>query len=73
MVNKTEIFKLVWRGWFIGATALLVPAFLIVALVNDLPGEFFLVPLLVPLISAMQGVLVGGLVVLGLTIWPAKS
>ena len=73
-MKKSFIFKMVWRGWFVGATAIFTPLFLLAALfAPDAPKEMAFAVLLVPFIAALQGVMFGGLVVLGLTIWPPKS
>jgi hypothetical protein len=73
-MNKKLIFKLVWRGWFIGASTLFTPLFLFVALFGtEVPREMLFSVPLIPVIAALQGVVAGGLVVLGLTIWPPKN
>lgn len=73
-MNKKLIFKLVWRGWFVGVSALFTPLFLFAALFSPhAPREMLFSVPLIPVIAAMQGVMAGGLVVLGLTIWPPKD
>jgi len=72
-MDRARIFKLVWRGWFVGASAIFIPLSILGVLVGDISREMMLIPLLVPVITAIQGAIAGGLVVLGLTIWPSKS
>ena len=74
-----ELFKVVWRGWFIGTTAIFMPILLLAAITKILPNsdsssyEVVLGILMVPLIAAMQGMLAGGLVLLGLKLRPVKE
>jgi hypothetical protein len=71
-MDRTQVFKLVWRGWFVGVSAIATPLFAILALLPDAPPvPLFFVPI-VPLVAALQGLLVGALVLIGLTIWPSK-
>jgi hypothetical protein len=73
-MDKGYIFKAVWRGWFVGATAFFVPLFLLAAVfAPEAPQEVWLAPLMVPVITAVQGVVLGGIVVLGLSLWPLKQ
>lgn len=73
MIDKGLLFRAVWRGWFVGATVVLVPLMLLAALLRpEAPVQMFVAPLLVPLITAIQGIFVGALVVLGVTIWPMR-
>lgn len=72
-MDKKTIFKMVWRGWFIGGTVVLVPMILLtIILTPQLPISALLAILLVPVITAFQGVIFGGIVILGLVIWPLK-
>ena len=71
-MDRTQVFKLVWRGWFVSVTAIFTPLFAILALLPGTPSvPLFSVPI-IPLVAALQGVLVGALVLLGLTIWPSE-
>lgn len=71
-MDRAQVFKLVWRGWFVGVSAIFTPLFAILALLPDGPSvPLFSVPI-VPLVAALQGVLVGALVLLGQIIWPSK-
>ncbi|GJM05204.1 MAG: hypothetical protein DHS20C09_11950 [marine bacterium B5-7] len=73
-MEKGKVFKLVWRGWFVGVSAIFTPLFILGLLVEP---SFEAVPLygviLVPVIAAFQGVMAGGLVCLGLAIWPQRT
>lgn len=76
-VSREIVFKLVMRGWFAGVFVIFVPILLIASVARAIAapalwGEALLGFLLVPLIAAGQSVIVGGLVVLGLTVWPPK-
>lgn len=64
---------LVWRGWFVGGSVLLAPILLVLGLTGDRPRELLLAALLTPVITAVQGLLVGALVLLGLRIWPPRD
>lgn len=76
--TEGELFRLVWRGWFAGVLVLFVPVWLLGLIVLMAQGNWGeLVPaaigiVLLPIIAAMQGVLAGGLVWLGLLVWPQK-
>lgn len=72
-MEKITLFKLVWRGWFVGATLLFIPLyFLLVLLEPEIPKESMLAIPLIPIITAVQGIIVGALVLLGVSIWPLK-
>ena len=72
-MDKAVLFKLVWRGWFVGVTVLFVPLLLVAVIISpETPPEMKYGILMVPFIAAAQGALVGGLVLLGVTIWPIK-
>lgn len=72
MDNKS-IFKMVWRGWFVGATIVFVPMILLtIFLIPQLPISAIFAVLLVPVVTAFQGVIFGGVVVLGLKVWPFR-
>jgi hypothetical protein len=73
-MNKKYIFKMVWRGWFAGVTAIFTPLFILVAILSpETPKQMLLAVPLIPLVAAVQGAMFGGLVILGLTIWPSKK
>ena len=77
-LTGSELFSLVWRGWFFAILAILIPAILIAGFMAFLPGtnigisELFISILLVPVIAAGQGVLAGCIVLFGLLIKPTK-
>ena len=72
-MDRAQVFKLVWRGWFVGVSAIATPLFAIHSLLAAAPSvPLYFLPI-VPLIAALQGLLVGALVLLGLTIWPSKQ
>ena len=70
-LDSTDLFTLVWTGWFWGVISIFAPFFLLAALVvlftkptdalDVLVGAFML-----PLIGALQGIIAGALVVFGL-------
>ena len=68
-----SLFTRVWRGWAVGVSVVFVPISLLVAVLSDeAPDQLlYLIPV-VPLIAALQGLLVAALVVLGLKILPPK-
>ena len=72
-MENITLFKLVWRGWFVGASILFIPLFLLLVLFGpEIPKESLLAIPLIPIITAVQGVFVGILVLLGVSIWPLK-
>lgn len=73
-MDKSFIFKMVWRGWFVGATIIFIPLIMLTIMLSpEAPKSILLSVFLIPLIAALQGLIVGGLVILGLTIWPPKN
>ena len=73
-MNKGVLFKHVWRGWFVGVSVLFTPLFLLAALfAPDAPPQMMFGVFMIPIIAAFQGVFAGGLVLLGVTIWPVKT
>jgi len=73
-MTSGELFKRVWKGWFVGASIIFAPLFLLSALLRpDAPPSMALAVLGVPAITAFQGVIIAGIVVLGAKIWPVKS
>ena len=70
-MERIELFKQVWRGWFVGVSVLITPLALLAALLApETPPQMVFGVLMIPVIAAAQGIIVGGLVLLGLTIWP---
>ena len=68
-----DLFRVVWTGWFFGIAAIFLPfASVVTALIAlSRPAEAtqgLLAIILVPLIAAGQGAIVGGLVLFGLWI-----
>ncbi len=78
-LTGTELFHLVFRGWFAGVTAIFVPFLFLGLLVSVLPDNdesavgMMLGVFMVPFIAAMQGLMIGALVLFGLKIWPPKN
>ena len=74
----SNVFSLVWRGWFAGVLVIFLPLWLLGIVVLVISGSWGQVLpmlgglLMLPLIAAGQGALIGGLVLLGLHIWPPK-
>ena len=63
------MFKQVWKGWTVGVSAVFLPVFLIVALVQpNTPDKLLFAIPLIPIIAAGQGILIGVIVCLGLKI-----
>jgi hypothetical protein len=68
----------VWRGWFAGLLVIFLPFWLLGVVVFLIGGNWTQMPQMLgglvalPLIAAGQGVLAGGLVLLGLKVWPPK-
>ena len=80
MIPQTSpsMFGLVWRGWFAGLLVIMLPLWLFATVAGLLTGQPRAMQMLagivlLPLIAAGQGVMVGGLVVLGLKVWPRKA
>jgi hypothetical protein len=78
-VTGGELFKLVWRGYFVGLLVLFAASLLIaipVALSNSGSNDavnfanLAIAMLMVPLVAAGQGVMIAGLVLLGLGVRP---
>jgi hypothetical protein len=72
-VGKWQLFKLIWRGWFVAGTVLFSPILLVLSLTGDRPRELLIAVFMAPLIFALQGLLFGALVLLGLRIWPPRD
>ncbi|ERS10719.1 hypothetical protein RYH70_01585 [Alloalcanivorax xenomutans] len=72
-MDKGYLFKSIWRGWFVGMTVTFVPFILLWTFVRlEASLHTVLMVFMVPVVAALQGVFVGGLVLLGLTIWPME-
>ena len=80
-ITGSELFRLVWRGWFVGVIAIFLPTFLLFGFTIVVPGyhselrpaEYFLGLLVLPFIAAGQALIVGALVSLGLKIRPPRE
>jgi hypothetical protein len=78
-VSGESVFGLVWRGWFAGVMVIFLPIAIIAILITALRGawnetlQMSLGLIAVPVIAAGQGLIAGGLVALGLTVWPKKK
>ncbi|WP_153067377.1 hypothetical protein [Steroidobacter cummioxidans] len=77
VLSGTDVFRLVWRGWFFGVMAIFLPLFLAFGILIVLPGytkqspaEYFLSLFLLPLIAAGQGA--GAFVLFGLRVRPPR-
>jgi len=73
-MNLIAVFKWVWRGWFVGVSVIFTPIFLLITFFHpDMPYKSaFMIPL-VPVIAALQGLIVGGIVIAGLKLWRPKD
>jgi hypothetical protein len=73
------VFGLVWRGWFAGLLTIFLPVWIFAMLTFALTGRWEeMLPALgglamMPAIAAIQGLIAGGLVSLGLRVWPPKT
>ena len=78
-VRGGDLFSLIWRGYFVGATLIILPLTIIILIGNlfAMGSEFQWPMIFAPVmgvgIAALQGVIVGGLVLLGLRIYPPKA
>ena len=76
--QNVSLFRLVWRGWFVSVTVIFVPLYLVSHLIGIGGGDSvsgvssLVIVVLIPIIAALQGVVVGALVVLGNKIKPIK-
>jgi len=74
-----EIFSIIWRGWFIGVTVIFMPISLIAGVAALLSRsqensfEILAGVVMVPIIAAMQGIIISGIILLGLKLWPPKK
>ena len=74
-----NIFGLVWRGWFAGLLVIFLPFWLLGTVACLVTGnwdqlvQLLLGLVMLPLIAAGQGVMAGGLILLGLKVWPPKA
>lgn len=74
--SGSEVFRLVWRGWFYGVLVIFLPFFVVAALVVGFGAgkwEALLYPVMVPLVAGLQGVVAGWLVLLGLKLRPPNG
>ncbi|WP_194842700.1 hypothetical protein [Endozoicomonas sp. OPT23] len=68
------MFKNIWKGWTVGVSVIFTPLFLLISLVQpDVPTSMLLAVPLIPVIAALQGVLISSLVCLGLKILSFKN
>ena len=78
-LSGSDVFRLVWRGWFAGVLSIFVPIWAIAVIVVVVSRSWEeLAPavvglILLPIIAAMQGIIVGGVVTLGQVVWRRKS
>ena len=70
---KSQLFKTVWKGFFVGGSLVFTPLFLVMMMTYPVikPTSYFAV-LAVPLVIGIQGLIVACTVVLGVSIWPVK-
>ena len=79
-LSGSDLFNLIWRGWFVGVTAMCLPLAVVVGLKlvisgesDQVPDQYLLAPVLIPVIAAGQGVIVGALVLFGLFVRPPRK
>jgi len=73
-MESGKIFKLIWRGWFVGATVFFMPMFILFFILHpEAPRSAVASVLLIPLITWIQGIFLACIVLLGLKIWPIKK
>lgn len=74
-----ELFDTVWRGYVVGMTVIFIPFALLGLLASIFPNsdesvlEMVLFLVMVPVIAGFQGIMFGGLILLGLKVWPPKK
>lgn len=84
-IRRSELFRMIWKGWFLGVFVIFIPLFSVIAISALLGGDadiettlfstnvensivgIIMMPFLVALIAAIQGIFVGLLVALGLS------
>jgi hypothetical protein len=71
-----ELFRLIWRGWFVGTTVTFIPILLVIDLVAR-PGldlsQYLLFIVAFPIMNAMNGAIVAGQILLGLFLVPPRK
>jgi len=80
-ISGGELFRLIWRGYFIAVTGIFLVAFLVFGTAAMYSGaepgmklsEFALGLLLVPVIAAGQGLIIGSVVLFGHFVKPPRS
>ena len=76
-VTGKSLFKTIWLGWVIGLSAIFIPVFILGGFTAD-PEMFkngpspFIFALVIPIAAAIQGVIFGGIILLGLKLLPKK-
>jgi len=75
-LSAGELFRLIWRGWFVGATVTFIPIFFVIDLVAR-PGfslsQYLLLLALLPIMNAINGAIFGGQIILGLFLVPPRK
>ena len=78
-VRGSDLFAVIWHGYFVGAALIVFPLTIIIVIGNlfvmrsEFQWPMVFAPVMGVGIAALQGVIVGGLVLLGLRIYPPKS
>lgn len=80
-ISGSELFRLIWRGYFIAITSIFLVTFLVFGTAAMYSGaepgmklsEFALGLFLVPVIAAGQGLIIGGVVLFGHFLKPPRS
>lgn len=80
-ISGSDLFRLIWRGYFIAITSIFLFALLVFGTVAMYSGaepgmklsEFALGLLLVPVIAAGQALIIGGVVLFGHFVKPPRS
>lgn len=74
-----QLFKLIVTGYAIGVMALFSPIYILLSIFALLgsatgvdPWPILLGPVILPVVAVLQGLMIGGLVVLGLKIYRSK-
>ncbi len=63
------MFKQIWKGWTIGVSIIFIPFLILSALLQaDVPKSMIFAIPLVPVIAALQGVLIAAVICLGLKV-----
>ena len=78
-ITGKELFRLAWQGSFIGTCVIFLPVVIIVALtsmfsnVNEESTNALRALVIVPLAAFFQGPFIGGIILLGIKLWPPKK